>query len=164
MVDDPTTPIPRPPTYDPPPESARPAHVTAAAIVLIVLGVFITLGGLLVVLGGSLIGSLRDAPGFGDQLGNIPASIGGLLAVLGLIVVAYGVLQIATGIYALLGKSWARITGMILGVIGVLFSLAAVFPGESGTAGGVIVAVVVLGSYAYAVWAFTTNGRWFAPR
>jgi len=28
----------------------------------------------------------------------------------------------------------------------------------------VIVAVVVLGSYAYAAWAFATQGRWFAPR
>jgi len=138
--------------------------VTAAGVILIVLGVIVGLLGLLFVLGGSLIGSIGDAPDLQDQLGGIPSAFGGFVATIGIIVVIYGLAQIVAGIYVFPGKSWARITGLILAVLGALFGLLGVIPGEGSNAGGIVVSLVVLAAYAFSAWALATNGRWFAPR
>jgi hypothetical protein len=138
--------------------------VTAAGVMLIVLGVLISLLGLLFVLGGSLIGSVGNAPDLQEQLGGIPSAFGGFVATIGVIVVVYGIGQVATGIFVLPGKSWARIAGIILAVLGGLFGLLGLIPGEGQNVGGAIVSLVVLLAYAFTVWALITNGRWFASR
>jgi hypothetical protein len=143
---------------------ARPGAVTAAGVVLIVLGVLIALLGILFVLGGSLIGNMGDAPELQDQLEGVPAAFGGILATIGVIVVLYGLGQIVTGIFVLPGRSWARIAGLILAVLGGLLALVGMLPsGQDGVnAGSILVSLVVLAAYAYTAWALATNGRWFA--
>jgi hypothetical protein len=142
--------------------AARPGAVTAAGVVLIVCGVLVGLLGLLFVLGGSLIGSMGDAPELQEQLGGVPAAFGGFIATIGLIVVVYGIAQVVTGIYVFPGKSWARIAGLILAVLGGLLALLGMFPSDQGVnAGGIIVSLVILAAYAFTAWALATNGRWF---
>lgn len=154
-----------PPAYDaPPPPMERPGHLTAAAIILIVLGVLVSLLAVIFILGGLLVGAAGDIPEFAEQFGPVSDAIGGFIVGLGVVILAYGVLKIVTGIYVLAGKSWARITGMILAILGGLFSLLGLFPTEDGGPGGVIVSLVLLAAYVYSVWALATHGRWFAGR
>jgi hypothetical protein len=153
---------PAPVANTPTTAAARPGAVTAAAVVLIVCGVLVGLLGLLFVLGGSLIGSMGDAPELQEQLGGVPAAFGGFIATIGLIVVVYGIAQIVTGIYVFPGKSWARIAGLILAVLGGLLALLGMFPSDQGVnAGGILVSLVILAAYAFTAWALATNGRWF---
>jgi hypothetical protein len=156
---------PQPPPTLAPQEGSRairPGAVTAAGVVLIVCGVLVGLLGLLFVLGGSLIGSMGDVPELQDQLAGVPAAFGGFIATIGLIVVIYGIAQIVTGIYVFPGKSWARITGLILAVLGGLLALLGMLPGEQGVnASGILVSLLVLAAYAFTAWALATNGRWF---
>jgi hypothetical protein len=141
---------------------SRPGAVTAAGVVLIVSGVLVGLLGLLFVLGGSLIGSMGDAPELQDQLAGVPPAFGGFIATIGLIVVIYGIAQIVTGIYVFPGKSWARIAGLILAVLGGLLALLGMLPGEQGVnAVGIVVSLLVVAAYAFTAWALATNGRWF---
>lgn len=156
----PAWPQPQPP-YSPPQPPSRPGQVAAAAVVLIVLGVIVALFGVAFVLFGSMFGSISSMPEFADQLGGLPPALGGFIATVGLVVLAYGILQVVAGIYVLPGKSWARITGLIVATLGALLGLALLLPGEESTTGSVV-AVIVLAAYVYVVWTLTTNGRWFA--
>lgn len=143
----------------------RPGAVTVAGVVLIVFGVLVTLLGLLLVLGGVVIGSLGNAPDLQDQLGGIRPEFGPFIAVLGLILVSFGIAQIVSGIYVLPGRSWARITGLIVAVLGALLALVGVVPGnEDVNLVGIIIALAVLAGYVLTTWALITNGRWFASR
>ena len=60
-----------------PPRPARPGMVTAASIVLIVIGVVVALIGLLLILGGALIGSVGDRPDLGINLNGFSGAVGG---------------------------------------------------------------------------------------
>jgi len=135
--------------------------VTAAGVLMIVIGVLIALIGLVVVLGGSLIGSVGNRPDIATELGNIPASLGGFIAAIGAVVVAYGALELVSGIFVLLGRGWARITAIILAVLGVLFSLPGLF-GNGVRSGGVVIPLALLVAYLFVIWALSVNGRYFA--
>lgn len=150
----------------PPPQPPRPGAITTAAIILIVLGVLVALIGVLFLLGGALFGSFADAPELRDQLPDISAAFGGVIATVGGLVLAYGVLQVATGIYVLPGRSWARITGMILATLGAIFGLLGLLPadGRGMTIVGVLISAAVVAGYLYVIWALATNGSWFAER
>jgi hypothetical protein len=151
-----TPPVPTTPASPP----ARPAAVTAAAIVVIVIGVLVTLLGLLVVLVAGLLGSVGYG-GFGTQFGNLPAAVGGLFAIIGVIFAAFGVLEVVSGIYILSGRAWARITAIILSVLGGLFSLTSVASAQQGT---VFFPIIFLLAYVFVIWALAVNGRYFASR
>ncbi|MGH2454948.1 MAG: DUF7144 family membrane protein [Candidatus Limnocylindria bacterium] len=151
----------------PPPVAAaeRPGHLLAAAVILIVLGVLVALIGAVLLLFGALFGSLADMPEITLQVGRLPDALGGFFVVLGLLILGYGVLQVATGIAVLPGRSWARITGMILASLGALFGLAGLFPVDGGgVGGGAVVSVVIVSAYVYTIWALASQGGWFARR
>jgi hypothetical protein len=139
--------------------------LTAVAVILIVLGVLVCLLGVLFLLAGSLWGTIGDMPDFTARFGNLGSAFGGFIATVGALVLAYGVLHVVSGIYVLPGRSWARITGMIVGCLGALFSLVGLAPGQSGySPGGLLVTFVVLACYAWTVYALATRGSWFARR
>jgi hypothetical protein len=139
---------------------ARPGSVTASAVILIVLGVLVALFGLLSLFAGAVLPSVADSPEFREQFGDLSDALGGLLLTLGVIVLAYGVLELVTGIFLLSGRGWARITGLVVAVLGILFSLVGVLPGEGG-AGTSIVFVVLLAAYGYVAWVLASTGSWF---
>jgi len=139
----------------------RPSQVTAAAVILIVLGVLVGLFGALSLLAGAVFPTVSQSPEFREQFGDVADAFGGFLVTVGAVVLAYGVLQVLTGIYVLPGRSWARITGLILATIGALFSLEGVLPGED-SAGGSIVFVALLASYGFVAWVLASRGWWFS--
>jgi hypothetical protein len=144
------------------PASQRPGHVSAAGVILILLGVLVCLVGALVLLAGAIFPTLMDSPEFQVQIGDLPEAAGALFVVLGAILTGWGILEIVSGIFVLRGRGWARLTGIILAALGMLFALVGVLPGEGGmTAGGVAISVTVLAAYAYVAWALITSGAWF---
>ena len=156
-----------PTAYGQAPGTDRPGSVTAAAIILMILGVLLCLGGILFLIGGAALGS--------GGFGGLGGALGGAVAVIGVVLLAFGVLEIVTGINLFGGKSWARIVGFILAGIGLLFSLfgllgsfstqpASDFAGTAATGPNVtniIINLVVLVAYAYVIYALATAGRYF---
>jgi hypothetical protein len=138
----------------------RPGSVTTAAVLLIVLGVLVALFGLLSLFAGAVFPSLADSPEFREQFGEMSPALGGLFLVFGGVLLAYGVIEVVTGIFLLPGRGWARITGLIVAVLGILFSLLGVLPGEDG-AGVSILFVVLLAAYGYVAWVLASTGSWF---
>ena len=138
--------------------------VTVASIVLIVIGSLISLGGLLVVLGGAVIGSLGDNPAPGVDLGGMSGAIGGFVAFFGVIILLFGLLELFSGIFALLGRPWARVTAIIVSVIGGLFAALGIAGAASGDTGSLVFSVVLLLAYVVVAWGMATEGAWFASR
>lgn len=159
---DPGAPMPAtsaPPTT--PATAARPGMITGAGIALIVLGVLTVLLGLFVVLGAALFAGAAggidsgEVPGLGGMFG----AFAGAILVFALIVLGFGVLQFITGLNVLGGRSWARITGIVVAAIGGLFALAGI-----GDPNGAPVSIVLLAANAFVVFALATGGAWFAAR
>jgi hypothetical protein len=141
----------------------RPGVVTVAGIVLIVLGAILVLFGLVFVLVGAMWDSLRTQPEVVEQLGRLSESFGAFALVLGLIVLIWGVLQIVAGSYVLARRTWARITGIILAILGALAGLATSLPGEGGVnPASLFVSLLFTGGHVFAIWALTSSGRWFS--
>jgi hypothetical protein len=136
--------------------------VTAAAVILIVLGVLVGLFGALSLLAGALFPTVADSPEFRDQFGNVSDALGGLLLTFGIVLLAYGGLQVITGIFVLPGRGWARISGLVVAVLGILISLVGVLPGEGSSAGVSLVFVALVAAYAYAAWVLASTGSWFS--
>ncbi len=141
----------------------RPAAVTAAAIALIVLGALIGLGGLLFTLLGALVGAVGEVPPeLSDQLGSLSLNaVGGLAIVVGLALAAFGAVSVASGIGALVGRSWARVAGMIAALLGTIFSLTGIFPVSDGALAGGIVSLLLVATYAFSAWTLITSAGWF---
>jgi hypothetical protein len=146
----------------PVPAPARPGSVTAAAVILIVLGVLVGLFGALSLLAGALFPTVADSPEFRDQFGNVSDALGGLLLTFGIVLLAYGGLQVITGIFVRPGRGWARISGLVVAVLGILISLVGVLPGEGSSAGVSLVFVALVAAYAYATWVLASTGSWFS--
>jgi len=149
------------PPVPPPPVPQRPGSVTAAAVILIVLGVIVALFGALSLFAGAVFPSVADSPEFREQFGDVSEALGGLFLVVGVIVLAYGVTEVLTGIFALSGRAWARISGLIVAVLGILFSLLGALPGEAGV-GTSIVFVTLLAAYGFVAWVLASTGSWFS--
>ena len=149
------------PPAPPPPMPERPGPVTAAAVILIALGVIVALFGALSLFAGAVFPSVADSPEFREQFGDVSEALGGLFLVVGVIVLAYGMMEVLTGIFALSGRAWSRISGLIVAVLGILFSLLGVLPGEDG-AGVSFVFVALLAAYGYVAWVLASRGWWFS--
>ena len=135
--------------------------VTAAGVVMIVIGTLISLFGLIAALVGSQWESFIRNPQVVDQIGVLPDSAGRLLALLGLILITVGVLKLVSGVYVLMGRGWARILGIVLASIGSLFWALSV---TGVTARSSVVPLVLLGASAFVVWALAANGAYFSRR
>lgn len=164
-----TTPPPADVSYVGPPATyaagpstaARPGIVTGAGGTLIALGVLTGLVGLIMLLGASIFagaaGSIDTSqmPGAGGFFG----AVAGALIVMTVIIIGFGVLQFVTGLKVLSGRSWARVTGIVLGIIGLLFGLAGM-----GGDNGPLLGLVLVVANGFVLFALFTTGDWFAAR
>lgn len=154
---------PQPAAASPVTTAVRPTAVTAAAIVLMVTGVLAALLGLLMLLAGGLLSGLGGGAGLTGSFAAFPAVVGTFIAVVGGIFLVFGVLEVFSGIYLLPGRGWARITAIILSVLGGLVSLGGVLDARAMN-GGVAIPLIFLVAYAFVIWAVSVHGRWFASR
>jgi hypothetical protein len=129
------------------------------SILAIIAGVVLLLWGLLWTLGGVGLIAVSNVTGLiTDNLGqNLADSIHNIVVVVGAVVLVVGLLQLLSALGVWLHKGWARILGILFGILGTLFGLAAV-AGAAGNRSGVsssttgnslVGALVVLVSYAF---------------
>lgn len=151
----PDQPAAQPPSMPP---VTRPTVVTAAGITLIVLGVLTLLLALILLLGAALFAGAAgpaeaELPGVGGFFG----AFAGVVFVFVLIVAGFGTLQLVSGIKVLSGRSWARITGIVVAAISGVFALAGL-----GSEDGAIINLVLVVANAFVIFALATGGAWFA--
>lgn len=151
-------PVQRPAT----PSAERPTPVTIAGIVFIVAGCLTLLIALVGVLGATVMQGVMGGVGAGDFGTDfapgfaIAGAIAGIIWFLVILIGALGALLLITGIKVLGGAPWARTTGIVLAVIGALFSLGGLT--EAGNAGSSLVFLV---AYGFATWALWAHPDWF---
>lgn len=125
----PAWPPPPTPVAAAPPASGRPGWVTTAAVLLLVVGALSALGGMLMLILGLVLGSEWTelmALESGDAAVAPEAVAGmmtGVLVVIAILALAWASGHVAAGVGILGGRGWARITGMVLSVIGLVFSV-----------------------------------------
>lgn len=163
----PAPPAPLPPVgWQAPPvvvaaKGQRTSLALAAGILLILGGVAGILIGLLVaIVGGSVVSSIdfsqfNNSP---DLKGaNAGALASGVVAFIGAVVVAYSIAYLLAGVGVVRSSNWARVLGIILGIISGLLWLSGVananhaqnVAGASG--GGILFSVLALGVHVYIV-------------
>lgn len=144
-----------------PAKGKRTMLAAIAGILLLIGGIGgILIGLLIVVLGGAFATTFGDFPGMQDipELNGADptAFVGTFVAFLGFIIVAYSVAYLLAGIGVIRNSTWARVLGIIVGIISGLIWLPAVTnPGSITSAGGgqgsVITAIVFFAAHAYIV-------------
>jgi hypothetical protein len=144
----------------------RPGKVTGAGVTMIVIGALIVLFGLFALIAGAFVGGAGNSlnvqtPGFSGAIG----AFAGVIIVVALIFLAIGILDIVAGASVLGGRSWARITGIVLAALIGLISLPGLFGGGSANGGGgIIFSLIAVVANAFIIWALATAGGWFAAR
>jgi hypothetical protein len=117
------------------------------AIILILFGLLTTLAGALIAV---VATALRDALATDFvQLSDAFADAG---VVIGIVVVVIGIVEVLTGIFAWRGSGWARVGGIIYGLLFGLLFLASVFAPRATTADvntGNTVATTAVAAIAY---------------
>jgi hypothetical protein len=137
---------------------ARPAGVTFAGVYLIVMGVLFLLFAALAFIGGAAFSGF-----FGAEMGGMFAS---LFAFFAIVLLLFAIGQLAGGIGSLQGKNWARVTGIVVSVLVVVFMLLSVPAALTGAAdvSGLIITLALIAMYGFAAWALATAGSYFAYR
>ncbi len=150
----------------PPTASAGPS--TSALVV--VAGIFLLLAGILTfgfgVLFG-LLGGLIAAVGTSEEGFEVFGPLGGVVAGFAFLVVFWGLLEVVAAIGMFAHRGWGRALGLIVGVVGVLFTglgLWGVAMGTDANAGGLGVSLVLLAGYGLTVLALVTGGEHFRRR
>lgn len=128
-------------------------------MLLIVTGVLVVLVAVLLALSGAILTSDEFRRELERQLdAALTDAAIPFLITLALVLGVYGVTSVVAGIYVLPGRSWARITGLIVAVLGALMALLFVF---SGTPFLVVAGLGFLASYVFCAWALITQTGWF---
>lgn len=136
--------------------------LAAIAGILLLLGGLggILLGLLIAVVGGTFVSGLGQFTDFGDipELnGADPAAVlGGVVTFVGIIIAAYSVAYLLAGIGVLRNSSWARVLGIVVGILSGLIWLSGVTNAnqirDTASAGGSIVfAIIMLAIHVYIV-------------
>jgi hypothetical protein len=155
VTDAPPTQAPQAEPTRVPPPATRPGHVTAAGVIHIVAGVLTLLFGLIFVVFGAVL-----APAIGEfapEAEALAGAVTGILLVVAVLVLAIGALFLVTGIKVLGGRPWARIVGIVLAVLGLVFSLGGLGAQDANVVLNLIFAV----AWAYTAWALFAHGPWF---
>lgn len=141
-------------------DESRPLSVTAAAGILLAIGVFAGLVGVVLLIVVAVNSNPAALPSYIEVA---PAGFAGAAVGIGLILVAYGVAGAVAGVQAFRRRPWARGLGIVLAAVGTAaLVLAMLRPGQTGGATPVIF-VPVIAALAYAAVALASEGRWFAP-
>ena len=154
------SPEPQPAEPDPVPldPDARPLSVTAAALILLIVGVFTGLIGLVLLILVIINSNPAVLPAYIDAA---PEGFVGAAGGIGLGLLAYGVAGTVVAVQAMRRRSWARGIGIVLAGVGAAaLVLAMIRPGQTAGATPLIFAPVV-GALVYAAVALATEGRWF---
>jgi hypothetical protein len=139
---------------------ARPLSVTAAAFILLIVGVLTGLIGVVLLLFVLLNATPAALP---DYIDAVPEGFAGVAGAIGLGLAAYGTAGAIVATQALRRRSWARGIGIALAAVGVaVLVLAMIRPGQAGGAMPLIFAPVIA-ALAYAAVALATEARWFEP-
>ena len=118
------------------------------------------LGILIVVIGGTIISNLGDLGSIPGYTGDPAALVTGVFAFIGIVIIAYSIAYLLAGIGVLRNSGWARVLGIVVGIISGLIWLAGVTgAGNAGTtgnaaaatAGGGLFSIVLFGIHAYIV-------------
>ena len=132
----------------------------AAGILLVLGGIGgILLGLLVAIVGGSVISSLdfsqfKNVP---DLNGANPGALaGGVVAFFGAVVVAYSIAYLLAGIGVLRNSNWARVLGIIVGIISGLVWLSGLAGANNtqnaaGSVGAGLFSIMALGIHLYIV-------------
>jgi hypothetical protein len=165
-IDQPAWPPAAPPAPSAPPAPAaprRPGSVTASGVLLIVLGLLIALFGVMAAIVGAALPALRSSPDFIDQVGTLPESFGTFVLLLGAILLAWGVAEVLAGAFVLQRRTWARIAGIVVGILGALAGLAGSLPGQDGVnVLGLAISLLWVAAHVYAILVLIRVGAWFS--
>ena len=147
------------PQWSPPPQQpagwgtggmapmARPLGVTLSSIWFYFIGVILVLAGIVVIAGGAMLA---------DIFGSVATGLG---IALGAIFLLFAFLMLLTGFGIWKGRSWGRILGIVLAVLGLLGALGQL-SGQNGLVGAVV-QIAIWGGIIYALW---MAKAWFAAR
>jgi hypothetical protein len=110
---------------EPPTSASASGVIVGAGVILLVIAALLGLLGVLALLGGAIMGQLSSisAPGSGLTQEQIDAlsSVGRtFIFVFGGIALAIGLAHLLSGIGVLRRRGWARILGLVMGVLGIL--------------------------------------------
>jgi hypothetical protein len=131
----------------------RPTGVTIIAVLDFIGAASLLILGLLAFAGGSLIaGFINAAAAQSGTAGAAPASglAAGIGIFIGAIFLAFAIFAIFVAIGLLKLKNWARVTTIVLSVLGLLGSLRNLIAAFHG--GGMIFTIVVLAYYIWVIW------------
>jgi hypothetical protein len=92
--------------------------VMIAALFLLLIGVLTAIAGAALLVGGNLIGQLGNV----ETGTGIFGAIGGVVAGIAVVVIAWALLEILTGLGMVLRRSWGRAFGVVVGLIGAIFT------------------------------------------
>jgi hypothetical protein len=167
----------------PVPGAARPGGITAAGILLIILGSLAAVGGLLFILGGALLASAGVSQEIEDQLGpqfgGLFSAAAGVIIIVGVVAIVYAVFKIIAGAKVLSLRNGWRIAGIVLcalACVGWVISLIGAITGseeaqfEFGTSefstvatgpniGGIIIAALFLAGNVITIVLLSRNGQ-----
>lgn len=150
----------------PPPPVPMKGQRTPLALVAGILLLLLAIGGgllglLIIVVGSTIINSL------GSDITNIPGYNGdpaalftGVFAFFGIIIIAYSVAYLLAGIGVIRNSNWARVLGIVVGIISGLIWLGGLTgagnagttgAGAAATAGGGLFSIVLFAIHAYIV-------------
>jgi hypothetical protein len=151
---------------------APPAIVTAAAMAMLILGGLIVLVGLILLIVGSVVGGVDSEHAvFRSYAGLAGEYATGILIGIALIVLALGIIHLIAGAYVLRGRSWARVTAIVVAAIMAILALSsfALVIGSpsyylaTGTVPvRVAVGLAIIGAYAFVIRGLTAADSWFA--
>jgi hypothetical protein len=148
-----------------PDQGSRPGSVTLSAVVLMVFGVVLSLFGLVFTLFGVLFDTLRAEPELVDQLGPLPEGAGVGILIFGVVILTWGVLEVVAAAFVLGRRRWARIAAIVLAILGTLAGVALALQAQSGVNLVRIAFLLAFTSgHAFAIWALSRSGAWFAGR
>jgi hypothetical protein len=145
-----------PATPDP---DARPLSVTAAALILLIVGVFTGLIGVVLLIVVMVNSNPAALPTYIDAA---PEGFVGAAGAIGLGLLAYGMTGAVVAVEAMRRRPWARGMGIVLAGVGVAaLVLAMIRPGQA-TGTTPLIFAPVIGALVYAAAALATEGGWFA--
>lgn len=137
--------------------------MTLSAVMLMVFGLVLALFGFVFTVFGAMFDTLRLQPELAQELGSVPESAGALVLGLGLVVLAWGTLEVVAAAFVLARRTWARITAIVLAVLGILAGLALSLPGQGGLNPALMTATLAFAAgHAFAIWALSRSGAWFS--
>jgi hypothetical protein len=141
----------------PPPAVAVKGKRTPLAMVAGILLLLLAIGGGLIGIGLIVFGSAIISQ-LGDNLTNIPgyngdpaALVTGAFVFVAVIILAYSLAYLLAGIGVLRSSNWARVLGIVVGIISGLIWLGGLTGGGNGGSGGGAFSIVLLGIHIYIV-------------